>query len=75
MQQLMLKQHHDRQRGFSSSSAAAQESSSSGSGSQAEHNEEAKAHSLSTKRDIDPTEVENKRRRVRDVSLIVYKSL
>ena len=41
-QQLMLKRHYDRQRGFSSSSAAAQESSSS---SESEQNEKKKGNS------------------------------
>eukprot|EP00533_Pseudo-nitzschia_delicatissima_P008111 CAMPEP_0116088520 /NCGR_PEP_ID=MMETSP0327-20121206/5914_1 /TAXON_ID=44447 /ORGANISM="Pseudo-nitzschia delicatissima, Strain B596" /LENGTH=618 /DNA_ID=CAMNT_0003579607 /DNA_START=469 /DNA_END=2325 /DNA_ORIENTATION=- len=59
-QQGRLKQRHDRQRAFSST---AEESSSD------EDGEETKASALSSKPDIDPEEVESKRRKVKDVPI------
>ncbi len=61
-QQGRLKQRHDRQRAFSST---AEESSFD------EDGEETKASALSSKPDIDPEEVESKRRKVKDVSVMI----
>lgn len=64
-QQPKLKQRHDRQRDFSSSTRPAQESSSN----VESVTEGSKPTSPTSKLDIDPTEVERKRRKVRDIPI------
>ena len=72
--QLLLKDNHHRLRGFSSSSAAAHESSSLDSRSESDNKEEIQESPPTSKRDIDQNAIENKRRKVKDVSLIDYQS-